>query len=58
MHLAHLLATRSRDQAALQHRVNDGVYVLITPLKQEGEAVLNGKLQGLQEIRVMEGLDL
>lgn len=51
--------TRGRgDEVLLQHRVDDRVDVLIQVLKQEGEAVLDSKLQLLQEVCIVEGLDL
>jgi hypothetical protein len=57
-HCTHPLARSTECGAALQYWVNDRVNVLITPLKQEGEAILNGQLQLLQEVRIMERLDL
>ena len=46
-----------RDEALLQDRVNDGVNVFIQVLKQERKAILNGQLQMLQEVAIIEGFD-
>ena len=45
-------------QALLQDGVNDRVDVLIKVLKQERESILDGQLQLLEEVAVIEGLHL
>ena len=45
-------------EVLLQHRIYDWVNVLIQVLKKEGEAILDGHLELLQEVTVIEGLDL
>lgn len=38
----------------LENRIYDWIYVLVYILEEEGKAILDGKLQLLQEIRVVE----
>lgn len=44
------------DEALLKDRINDWINVLIQVFKEEWEAILNGHLQVLQEVTVIEGL--
>lgn len=53
-----ILTREGGQEVLLQHCVDDRVNVLIQVLKQEGEAVLDGQLQLLQEIDIVEGFDL
>ena len=41
-----------------KHIVNDRVYVLINILEKEWEAIFNGQLQLLQEVRVVKCANL
>lgn len=45
-------------EALLQHRVNDWINVLIQVLEEEGEPILDGQLQMLQEVTIIESLHL
>ena len=48
--------TDLNNEALLQDWVNNWVNVLIQVFKQEGEAILNGQLQVLQKVAVIECL--
>lgn len=50
------MLTDLNSEALFQDGVNDWINVLIQVLKQEREAILNGHLQVLQEVAVIEGL--
>lgn len=48
--------TDLNNEALLQDWVNDRVNVLVQVFKQEGEAILNGQLEVLQKVAVIECL--
>ena len=50
------MLTDLNSEALLQDGVNDWINVFIQVFKQEREAILNGHLQVLQEVAVIEGL--